>query len=126
VATENWTKNLMLLGKLKRSSTVPRSTIKVNPNQYGHELMSRSLLNKYRINPKVKYGMKIAIPPTLGTILVCDDLELGRSTRPRVVPKSMNNLANSMTAAINGGTNGYKALLKLLGFWIGCNTKVQS
>ena len=123
---ENWAKNLILLRRSKRSSTVPRSTINVNPNQYGHELISRSLLNKYRINPKAKYGMKIAIPPTLGTILVCEDLEFGRSTRPRVVPKSMNNLANSMTAAINGGTNGYKALLKLLGLWFIGNAKVHS
>ena len=70
--------------------------------------------------------MKIAIPPTRRTILVCEDLELGRSTRPSMVPKSMNNLANSITAAIKGGTNGYKALLKLLGLWFIGNAKIHS
>ena len=53
----------------------------------------------------------MAIPPTLGTMRVCDDLSLGLSASPKVTPKSMNNLEKSITAATKGGTYGNSAEL---------------
>ena len=53
----------------------------------------------------------MAIPPTLGTTDVCDDLTLGLSASPKVTPKSMNSLEKSITAATNGGTYGNSAEL---------------
>ena len=66
------------------------------------------------------------IPPTLGTMRVCDDLSLGLSTRPRVSPKSMNNLEKSITAATNGGTYGNSAELIVVGFdgWLIKSTQI--
>lgn len=58
----------------------------------------------------------MAIPPTLGTMRVCEDLSLGLSTSPKVAPKSMNNLEKSITAATNGGTYGNSAELIVVGF----------
>ena len=53
----------------------------------------------------------MAIPPTLGTTLVCEDLSLGLSTSPKLTPKSIKNLENSITAATKGGTYGKSAEL---------------
>ena len=53
----------------------------------------------------------MAIPPTLGMVRVCEDLSLGLSTSPKLAPKSIKNLENSITAATKGGTYGNSAEL---------------